>query len=101
LAYEGWKVPRVRDRSISLTRPVGKRNDDTCTFDECISKGHGNVMVIDRERGRREWKKNVLDRQKEGVFFRKRKKDVLCKEGKEELTTKPSCCSMKEEIEKT
>ena len=82
---KGGKVPRVRDRSISMTRPVGKRKKDTCTFYECISKGHGSVLSTDREKDRGK-EKDVQEIQKEGVFFRKRKNDVLCKEGKEEVT---------------
>ena len=50
LAYEGCKAPRVRDRSISMTRPVGKGNEGTCTFNECISMGHGSVRITDRDR---------------------------------------------------
>jgi hypothetical protein len=33
-----------------MTRPVGKGNEGTCTFNECISMGHGSVRITDRER---------------------------------------------------
>ena len=56
-----------------MTRPVGKGNEGTCTFCECILMEHESVRITEREKDRG-MKMDAVDRQRGGVLREEEKR---------------------------